>query len=363
MNAANVALMPTVSSRVAIDWQADVALNGSNNFNDVAEDTAFEGLRIQGARLFRCRPADIAGGSSCTELLSSIAWAVMPANDQNVVSTDIAFPSTVYPWTRVSRTTGCEIRLATGADGYAKLDDIVRLIDDDTSVVCISHGEYTGGQLHNLAALAEAAHARGALLVVDASQSAGAIPIDAPASGVDVVIAASYKWLCGPFGAAVMYVAPELQTALEPGLVGFRSHKDMWDLSPQRLEFVNTARRFEAGTLAFGAIKGLERSIEYLVDIGIGRIYEHNVGLAGRLIDGLAHLGIDVVSPLQPEERTSIVTCRIEGLEPDNVVNNLRAERIAAQRRQTFVRFSPHLYNDADDIDRALAVLTGMLAG
>jgi len=351
MNAANVALMPMSASRVVTDWQTDVALNGSNNFNDYAEDTAFDGLRVQGARLFNCNPDDIAGGSSCTELLNSIAWAVMPQQHENVVSTDIVFPSTIYPFTRVSHHTGCEIRLARGFNGYASFDEIVKNIDQNTSVVSISHAEYTGGQLYDLAALAEVTHAFGALLVVDATQSAGAIPIDAPASGADVIIAGSYKWLCGPFGAAVMYLAPRLQNKLEPGFVGFRSHNDMWNLSPERLEYPQTAKRFESSTLAFGCIKGLEKSIEYLTDIGIKSIYDHNIILADRLIDGLNGLDIEIVSPMSISERTSIVTCRINGFDPVEIVQLLKQRNIVVHRRQEFVRFSPHLYNRESDID------------
>lgn len=361
LNAANVALMPMVAAKAVTDWQTDVALNGSNNFNDQAEDTAFDGLRVQGARLFNCHRDDIAGGSSCTELLNSVAWAVMPQQHENVVSTDIVFPSTIYPFTRVSHHSGCEIRLAKGRNEYASFDEIVNNVDQDTAVICISHAEYTGGQLYDLGALAEVAHTHGALLIVDATQSAGAVPIDAPAIGADVVIAGSYKWLCGPFGAALMYLAPRLQNKLEPGFVGFRSHRDMWNLSPSRLEYPDTAKRFESSTLAFGSIKGLEKSIEYLVDIGIERIYEHNIALADRLIEGLAGLDIEVVSPMNLPERTSIVTCRLDGFDPLKIVQNLKARNIVAQKRQEFVRFSPHCYNNAADIDRAIAGLCSIL--
>lgn len=361
LNAANVALMPMSAAKVMTDWQTDVALNGSNNFNDHAEDTAFDGLRDQGAKLFGCRPEDIAGGSSCTELLSSLAWAVMPKEHENVVSTDIVFPSTIYPFTRVSHHTGCEIRLAPGHNGYASFDEIVKNIDHNTSVVSISHVEYTGGQVYDLAALAEVAHAHGALLIVDATQSAGAIPIDAPDSGADAIVAGGYKWLCGPFGAAVMYLAPHLQNTLDPGFVGFRSHNNMWDLSPDRLEYPDTAKRFESSTMAFGCIKGLEKSIKYLTDIGIARIYDHNIALADRLIEGLNDLDVEVVSPMTPSERTSIVTCRIEGFNPREIVDSLKERNIVAHKRQDFLRFSPHVYNTDRDVDRAITELRSLL--
>ena len=361
LNAANVALMPMGSVKVITDWQTDVALNGSNNFNDHAEATAFDGLRVQGAKLFNCSIADIAGGSSCTELLSSVAWAVMPKRHQNVVSTEIVFPSTVYPFTRVSHHTGCEIRLAKGQNGYTNFDEIVKNIDHNTAVVSISHAEYTGGQLYDLEALADITHTHGALLVVDATQSAGAIPIDAPASGADVIIAGSYKWLCGPFGAAIMYLAPRLQEKLEPGFVGFRSNKDMWDLSPDRLKYPDTAKRFEASTMAFGCIKGLEKSIEYLNGIGIECIYEYNLILADYLIEGLNSLGVEIVSPMEPAERTSIISCRVKGFDPFEIVKNLKEREIVVHKRQEFIRFSPHLYNSKNDIERAINELGKLL--
>lgn len=362
LNAANVALMPMSATRVMTDWQTDVAQNGSNNFNDHAEDTAFDGLREQGAKLFGCRQEDIAGGSSCSELLGSLAWAIMPQQHENVVSTSIAFPSTVYPFTRVSHHTGCEIRLAQGNNGYTSFDEIVKNIDHNTSIVSISHAEYTGGQLYDLTALAEVAHAHGALLIVDATQSAGAIPIDAPSTGADAIIAGGYKWLCGPFGAAVMYLAPHLQNTLEPGFVGFRSHKDMWDLSPERLDYPETAKRFESSTMAFGCIKGLEKSIEYLTKIGITQIYNHNIGLADRLMEGLSSLDVEVVSPLNLSERTSIVTCNVRGHDPLEVVRSLKERHVVAHKRQDFLRFSPHVYNNEADVDRAVSELRLLLA-
>ncbi len=361
LNAANVALMPAPAIDAVNDWQRDVGLNGSNNFNDLAEDTAFDGLRREGAKLFNCAPNDIAGGSSYTELLSSIAWAVMPGAGSNVVSTDIVFPSTIFPWTRVSHHTGCEIRFAKGQDGYVDQQEIIKLIDQNTAVVSISHAEYTGGQLYDLAALSDVCHAHDALLVVDATQSAGAIPIDGPASGADAIISGSYKWLCGPFGAAVMYLAPNLQKTLEPGFVGFRSHKDMWNLSAERLEYPDTAKRFEASTLGFGLIKGLETSIRYLTDIGIENIYNHNLSLADRLMEGLMSLDVHIVSPTSVPERTSIVTCHMGERDPVQLIAQMKQRGVVAHKRQDYIRFAPHVYNSLDDIDRAVAALKDIL--
>ena len=236
--------------RAIVDWQRDVADNGSLALNEAAEAGVFDDLHRAAAGLFNAEPEDIAVGSSATELLGSLAWAVAPEAGTNVVGTALAFPSTIYPWQRVAARTGGQIRLAERDAGHVRLDDILGLINNDTAVVCISHVEYGAGQRFDLASLAAAAHEHGALLLVDATQSAGAIPIDARADALDAVVSAGYKWLCGPFGAGVMYLAPHLQAGLEPGLVGFRSHEDMWDLRADRLDYPPTARGRTARAMA-----------------------------------------------------------------------------------------------------------------
>ena len=354
LNAANVALMYNGAEKAIADWQKDVAENGSMNFDESAEASVFDELHVVAARLFNAGPEDIAVGSSATELLSSLAWAVAPGPNTNVVSTDIVFPSTIYPWQRVANYTGCEIRLARGKNSYANPDEIIRLIDKETKVVCISHVEYLGGQRFALARLGAAAHERGALFVVDATQSAGAIPLDAPGDAIDALVCGGYKWLCGPFGAAVMYLDPALHTVLEPGLVGFRSHADMWDLRADRLEYPKTAKRFEYSTMAFGCALGLARSIEYLLNIGIERIFKYNKYLSDELIQGLQDRGVDITSPLNEAERTSIVTARFPGQDSLKIAQKLKAARVTVSCRQDIIRFSPHVYNNKTDIERAL---------
>jgi selenocysteine lyase/cysteine desulfurase len=354
LNAANVALMYKGADTAIVEWNKDLAENGSINFDETAEAAVFGDLHNAAARLFNVRPEDIAVGSSATELISSLAWAVAPESETNVVSTDIVFPSTLYPWLRVARHTNCELRLAKGRNGYANPDDVIQLIDNRTAVVCVSHVEYGGGQRYDLLKMADVAHDHHALLVVDATQSAGAVPIDAAECGVDALVSGGYKWLCGPFGAAVMYVAPHLQNELDPGLVGFRSHKDMWDLQADRLEFPATAQRFEYSTMAYGSALGLARSIEYLADIGVARIFSYNKHLANLLIEGLEKRDAEIISPRNDAEQTSIVAARFPGKDQAEVARKLKAVQVIVSSRKNFVRFSPHLYNQPDDIQQTL---------
>jgi selenocysteine lyase/cysteine desulfurase len=357
LNTASVCLMYSGAERAVVDWTRDLAENGTIHFDETAEERAFATLHGAAARLFHCRPEDIAVGSSATELLASLAWAVAPAAGSNIVSTSLEFPSTVYPWARVARHTGAEVRLGEMKGDRPPADDLIGLIDRGTAVVCVSDVMYSTGHRLDVAALAEAAHRHGALLVIDATQSAGGIPIDVGALGADALVAASYKWLCGPFGVAVMYLAPHLHARLDPGLVGFRSHERMWDLRADRLTLPPNARRFEFSTMAYGCAPGLASSIDYLLELGVGRIFSRNKMLADLLIEGLRERNAEILSPTEDGARSSIVAARFAGTDVRILAEHLNQARIVVSARRNVLRLSPHLYNDAEDIRQALAAI------
>ncbi len=362
LNAASVALMPKPVGQAVLEWQEELAFRGTVRFDEEAESQVFEDLRQAAARLLGARPEEVAASSSATEALCSLAWALGPKEGQNVVSADIEFPSVVYPWVRVSHATGCQVRLAKGENGAVDQEEIIRLIDDRTAVVCLSHVEYGSGQRLDVAALAQVAHAHGALLIIDATQSAGALPVDVRAWGVDALVTASYKWLCGPFGAGVLYLRPELYQRLEPGLVGWRSTAVPFDFRAHEIDWAPTARRFEFSTMAYGSAIGMAKAIDYLMGIGVEAIRAHNLSLADRLWEGLEGLGGQVLSPPKAQERTSIITARFPGHNQGEIARCLNEERVIVSPRLGSVRFSPHLYNTEEDIERALEVLERVLA-
>ena len=363
LNAASVAPSPRAVSQRVLEFHEDLAAHGTANFNDEAEARVYDGLREAAARLFNAHPDEIAAFASATEALSSLAWAVAPRPEQNVVSADVEFPSVVYPWLRVCRTTGGEVRLAKGRDGWIDPDEITSLIDNQTVVVCLSHVQYGIGQRLDMTRIARAAHRVGALFLVDATQSAGAVPIDVRAWEVDALVTGSYKWLCGPFGAAALYLRSELLDRLEPGLVGWRSTEDPFHLRADRIDWARAARRFEFSTLAYGSALGMAQAIEYLLAIEIEAIWKHNLSLADRLIAGLDSLGGQILSPRGPDDRSSIVTVRFPGRDSETVAGRLNERGIVVSPRMGGVRISPHLYNIQEDIDRALEGLEAILSG
>ena len=143
---ANVATTSPVAHRIATEWADSLARGGAAEFDADAEKHGMMPLREAASKLLSCEVSDICCASSATGLMCSVAWAAMPSEGENVVSSRAAFPSTVYPWTRVSQSTGVEIRLAPYDENhYTDPEDILSLIDENTAVVVISHVEYANG--------------------------------------------------------------------------------------------------------------------------------------------------------------------------------------------------------------------------
>ena len=361
---ANVATTSPAAHRIATEWADSLARGGAAEFDAEAEKNGMLPLRAATASLLSCGIEDICCGSSATGLLGSVAWAVMPQEGQNVVSTRASFPSTVYPWNRVSQSTGAEIRLAPYDDNYyTDPEGILSLIDENTAIVTLSHVEYANGQRYDLDKMAEAAHSVGAMLVVDATQSMGMAPIDAYACGADVIVASGYKWLRGSYGAAVAFISPRVRKNLNPGLIGFRSHEDIWDMKSDRLTLPEDASRFEFTTLHFGVSQGLAASIEELVSIGIQEVWEHDLRLADAIIEGALSRGLRVASPTNDDERSAIVSIfPPQGADCSAIVTRLQDEYgILVTNRSGMIRVSPHIDNSSEQIEALFDALDEIL--
>jgi cysteine desulfurase/selenocysteine lyase len=360
LDAASVGLMHRGAALAINRWQQALADEGTIAFDEQDEVECLDNLNRAAAVLLNTAPENIATASSETVLMASLAWAVMPPKGSNIVATDLAHPSTVYPWVRVASFTGAGMRWARSNNYYIDPDHLESLIDDSTSVVCLSHVEYGTGQTYDLARFAKAAHRHGAICVVDITQSAGQVPIDVAASGIDAAAASTYKWLCGPFGTGFMYVSDALQK-LDPGIVGWRSHKDMWDFQATRLEMPDSAKRYEFGTIAYGNALGATQAINYLLDRTIKKIHAHNAAIAGQLREGLQSMGAEVLSPRNPAECSATIAARIPGKDSSSFARELKANNVIVSLRRDFIRFSPHLYNSSADIERGLASIQATL--
>lgn len=360
---ANVATTSPKAHEIALEWSESLARGGAAEFDADAEKNGMIPLRTATSKLLKCPISDVCVSSSATEILCSLAWAIAPKKGTNIVSTRASFPSTVYPWKRVAEEFGAELRLAEHDENYyTKVDDILDLIDKDTAVVTLSHVEYACGQRYNLESFAKAAHDAGALFIVDATQSMGMVPINAQNTGADAIVASGYKWLRGTYGAAVGYIAPSIQS-LSPGIIGFRSHKDIWNMKAERLELPEDASRFEFTTIHFGAALGLAASIDEITNLGIQKVWERDLELTDILIEGVLEKGLEIASPTNDEERSSIVSIKMPaGFDTGKVVGKLQDDYgILVTNRSGFLRVSPHMDNNSKEIDFFLTSLFEIL--
>ena len=359
LDTASIGLTPRPVIEAIREFLESVLLKGTAYLDEEMEAMIFEGLRSVGAKLLGCTEDEVAIFNSVTEALNSIAWAL--GRGGKVVSTDVEFPTVVYPWVRVSKEKNWDVILVKSRNYLVHEDDLSSAIDSEVRAVCISHVEYLTGQKLDLRKIANQAHNVGALLIVDGAQAAGYEPINVRELDVDVYVVSSYKWLIGPMGAAIAYIKKELYESLEPGIVGWRSVEDMWALNTTtELRYAKTARKFEYSTSAYEAKIGLEKSIQYLLNIGIDRIHSHNMKITQCLVEELDKLPrVKVVTPRDPRKRGSIVTIDVKDMKLDDVVQKItHGERQAVfSIRKGLLRFSPHFYNNEEDIDEILSRL------
>src|SRR6266550_8352445 len=290
LNTASAGLVPASVVQPAHEFEDELAQAGTTGMDEDTEVGILEGARHAAAGLLHADPAAIAIATSFTEALCQLAWWLRPGKGQNVVSSEADFPSVTYPWHRIAEDSGCQVRLVSVLDDPEGFDvnKIAEHVDSSTAVICISHIQYLTGHLLDLGELAALAHDHGALLIVDATQSAGQVPIDVTAAGVDVLISGSYKWLCSTFGAAVCYLSPALLSEFRPPLVGWRSTEHPYSLDARWLPLAATARRMEYSTMSYAAAIALGRAIGYLSGLSLAEVAAHNRELASQLADGLA---------------------------------------------------------------------------
>jgi len=363
LNSGSIGLMPLPVQEAAAAFERDIWLRGTTGFDEAAETACLEDARSAAAVLLGADRDDVAIVKSATEAFGMVAWWVQPLEGTNVVTIDIEHPSTAYPWLRVARETGAEARLVRVWDDPASLsvDKVAEHVDDETSVIVVSYVQYSTGYRFVLKDLADLAHAHGALLAIDATQAAGMAPVDVAADDIDILVAGGYKWLCGPFGAAVCWLRPELRKEFDPPFVGWRSTVDPYTFDARTMPLAPTARNMEYSTMGYGSAVALGRALEYVNDLGVERVLAHDQALAARLADGLRTLGATVLTPEDDAHRGGIVTARYPGRDGEEVAGRLNDAGVIVSPRFGATRFSLHFFNDERDVDAALHVLATLL--
>ena len=321
----------------------------------------YEALRADLAGILGASVDEVATLPNVSAGLVGIASTFDYAKRPKVVVADLDFPTDGHAFLAVAPR-GARVEFVRSPDRVRiPLELFERAVDERTAAVCTGHVYFTTGWIQDVKALAEICHRKGAKLVVDAYQSIGAFPFDVQASGVDYLVGGTLKWLMGGPGIAFLYAQRAVADAARPSAVGWWGVADPFAFDVEHLDPGKGARRFEYGTPAVAAIYAARAGISLLNEIGIATVRERHMSLSQRLVDGARAQGWTVRCPVDARERTAIVT--LEHPQPQHAVDALRAQGLICDSRPGLIRLSPHYFNTADEMSRALELLAPLRQG
>ena len=337
----------------------------------VAEEASevYEGARENVARFIGAKSDEVIFTKSATESLNLIAYSLgnpeskfhLNSGDEIVVS-EMEHHANLIPWQQLAKRVGAKLTWFKITDeGRLDLSDIDKLINKKTKVVAITHQSNVLGTIVPLAQITKAAHAVGAVVVLDACQSVPHFAVDVKKLEVDFLAFSGHKVL-GPTGIGVLWGKSELLDQLEPALFG----GSMVDsVSMQGATWAKAPRKFEAGVPNMAQAVGLSAAIDYISEIGMDKVAQHEQELTKQLISGLQNTsGVQVIGPVDMKDRGGVVSFTVDGVHPHDVGQYLDQFGIAVRtghhcawplmRRLNLVgttRASFHLYNDENEVE------------
>ncbi|WP_099209743.1 aminotransferase class V-fold PLP-dependent enzyme [Thermococcus henrietii] len=372
LNTASTGLMPSTALLEATKLLSDVIeFNGEVNSVDYMDELVLKPLQREAGRLMKVRPENVGLSIQTTEGLRRILLALEPKRGQNLVSLDTEFPTIPALLKSYAKRFGLKLRVVENRNGIHSLEDIEKAIDDNTFAVVLSSVNWVIGERIDLSELSKIAHEHGAWLIVDAVQHLGSLRLFPEKEGVDALSAGSEKWLISPdTGAGLIYASDELLEEAKP-IAGLLNNEpptgdwgSWWGL-PEKDPWGELRSAKGIRTLDFGGgppyliASALLASLRLINGLGIERIERHNTKLAKIVADEVRALGLDVFSTDSP-----IVTIKT-GLDysaEEALYQRLVAEGISISHRGVLghygIRVSPHLYNEREDVELFLEMLS-----
>jgi L-cysteine/cystine lyase len=308
------------------------------------------------AALLTTDPDDIAITHGTTDGMNIGLHGIEWAAGDRAVTTRLEHPGGTGPLYMLRERRGIDIEfldVGDGGDHDRILAAFDRAIDERTRAVVVSHVLWATGAVMPIRAIADLAHARGALVVVDGAQSAGVLPIDLAETGADVYAIPGQKWLLGPEGTGAVAVPAAVRERVRPTYAGYLTFERI-DPAGEALPWAS-ARRYEGTGLHRPSVVGFGRSLGWLsMFVGLPWVYERSVRLAGAMHDRLA--GIDGVEVLTPRDHmATLISFRISGWTPDEAVAELGARVFAVTRTLPLVnalRISVGFFNSEEELER-----------
>jgi kynureninase len=282
-----------------------------------------------------------------------------PPERNRIVFTELDFPSLTY-LAEGERRRGAEIVAVPSDDGVGvPLDRLLEAIDERTRLVPVSHVLFKSAFVQDAAAVARRCREVGAVLLLDVYQSAGALPLELEAWGVDAAVGGSVKWLCGGPGAGYLWVDPAIADDLEPALTGWQADAEPFAFRPGPVRRAEGAWRFLTGTPDVPALHACRPGYRIVAGIGARRIRERSLGLTRRLIDAAEAAGFEVRTPRDPERRGGTVS--VWHPDAERLCRGLCDRGVICDFRPgAGVRLSPHFYTTDEECDHAIRTLAGL---
>jgi len=335
---------------------------------------AYEGARARVAAFIGADPSEIVFTRNATEASNLVAYSISNASTapgasalaigpgDEVLITELEHHANLVPWQQLCQRTGATLRwFGVTPDGRVDLSDIDALVNERTRLVAVSHQSNVTGAMPPVARIAQAAHAVGALVVVDAAQSVPHHPVDVTETDADFLYFSAHKML-GPTGVGVLWGRRELLEAMPP----FISGGSMIEVVKiEETTFLPPPQRFEAGVPAVAQTVGLAAACDYLDSVGMDKVAEHEQMLTKRAIDALTAIpGVRILGPLTTQDRGGAVSFTVDQVHPHDVGQVLDELGIAVRTGhhcawplhralgvQASTRASFYLYNTPDEVD------------
>lgn len=290
--------------------------------------------------------------------VSIAQWIVHSCLDWNgkrnkLVSESLNFPTNIYIFHELERLGARLVKVHSRDQIRVPLDDMLAAIDEETLLVSVSHVLYRSSCIQNVTAIIEKAHSVGAMVVADIYQSAGTVPVDVRAWGVDFAVGGSVKWLCGGPGAGYLYVRRDLVDKLRPQLTGWMAHRSSFGFEHGPIEYADDMFRFLHGTPAIPALYAAKPGYELVLEAGVERIREKSRRQTARLIELAQEAGFAVRSPLDPDERAGAVILDVPNGEAITR-ELLRRDVLVDYRPGAGMRMAPHFYTKDEEVDELI---------
>lgn len=347
LNSAAAGALPRIVMETAADFYREMMEAGDAGWDKWLARR--EEIRARAAEFINAEPDEIAFTTNTSAGMNLIADALEKRGD--VISCELEFPVSTLPWLH----RGAHIKSIKAHDGEINAEDVARLQTPRTSVIALSHVQYSNGfrlDLESIGAIKKS-HA----FVVNASQSIGAFPIDVKRMKIDALCATGHKWLLAGYGCGFVYMSRELLAETRGRNASWMSVEHPFAMRNDEFRMrADAAARVELGVPHFAGIFALGAALDYLMKIGKEQIEQRILALNRHLTGCLAERGWSVLSPLENEHARSGQTL-VATENPARVVANLASRGVAVTQKPQGIRVATHFFNNEADIGRLLAAL------